>query len=118
LAVAGDRDLLLAALANLLQNAFQYTRPGSEVTLSAYEAGERVFVDVRDSCGGLPQGTADQLFKPFAPGSGGKSGLGLGLSIARRSVEASGGILSVRNIPGTGCIFTISLPWVDPGARR
>jgi signal transduction histidine kinase len=39
-----------------------------------------------------------------------KSAIGLGLSICRRSVEANGGVLSVRNTPGTGCVFTIELP--------
>ena len=39
-----------------------------------------------------------------------RSGLGLGLFIARRSVEADAGTLSVRDVPGTGCVFTISLP--------
>jgi signal transduction histidine kinase len=38
-----------------------------------------------------------------------KSGLGLGLSIARRNVEADGGVLSVRDLPGVGCVFTIKL---------
>ena len=42
-------------------------------------------------------------------GNGDRSGLGLGLAIARRSVEADGGTLSVRDVPGTGCVFTISL---------
>ncbi|MGZ5147776.1 MAG: ATP-binding protein, partial [Burkholderiales bacterium] len=39
-----------------------------------------------------------------------RTGLGLGLSISNRSVEASGGKLRVRNLPGRGCIFTIDLP--------
>jgi signal transduction histidine kinase len=118
LAVSGDRDLLLAALVNLLQNAFQYTRPHTEVTLSAYEAGERIFVDVRDGCGGLAPGIAAKLFTPFARGGSSKRGLGLGLSIARRSVEASGGTLSTRDIPGSGRVFTMSLRRVGPGGFR
>ena len=50
------------------------------------------------------------MFKPFTQGSPDKSGLGLGLSICRSSVEANNGILRVRNVPGTGCVFTIDLP--------
>jgi signal transduction histidine kinase len=110
LTVAGNRDLLLAALLNLLQNAFKFTRAHTEVTLSAYAEGDRVLVDVKDNCGGLPPGTVEQLFKPFIQVGSNKSGLGLGLSIAKKSVEASGGILSLRDAPGTGCVFTISLP--------
>jgi len=97
-------------LVNLLQNAFKFTRPGTEVTLNAYAAADRVLIDVKDGCGGIPSGNTETLFKPFSQGSGDKSGLGLGLFIARQSVEADGGILSARDIPGTGCVFTISLP--------
>ncbi len=110
LAVAGDRDLLLAAAGNLLQNAFKFTRAHSEVTLNAYAAGDRILIDVEDNCGGLPPGLAESMFSPFVQGGMDKSGLGLGLSIARRSVEANGGALRVRDVPGTGCVFTMDLP--------
>jgi signal transduction histidine kinase len=50
------------------------------------------------------------MFKPFTQGGFDRSGLGLGLSIARRTVEAEGGSLTVRDVPGTGCVFTLSLP--------
>ena len=110
LAVAGDHDLLMSAVGNLLQNAFKFTKPNSEVTLNAYAAADRILIDVEDNCGGLPAGDAEQMFRPFIQSDTNKSGLGLGLSIARRSVEINGGILSVRDVPGSGCIFTIDLP--------
>jgi signal transduction histidine kinase len=109
LAIDVDRDLLLAAVGNLLQNAFKFTHPHSEVTLNAYALAGRILIDVQDHCGGLPPGSAESLFVPFVQGAEDRSGLGLGLSIARRSVEANGGVLSVRNLPGSGCVFTISL---------
>jgi len=110
LALDADRELLISAVGNLLQNAFKFTRPHSEVTLSAYAAADRILIEVEDSCGGLPAGDFTQMFEPFRQGSSDKSGLGLGLSICRRSVEANNGLLRVRNLPGTGCIFTIDLP--------
>ena len=110
LGIDGNYDLLLAALMNLLHNAFKFTQPRTEVTLNAYALGSRVLIDVKDNCGGLPPGNAEKLFTPFSQRSEDKTGLGLGLSIARKSVEADSGILSVRNLPGTGCIFTIDLP--------
>ena len=110
LALSGDRDLLLAAAGNLLQNAFKFTRPGTEVTLNAFSAGDRVRIDVEDNCGGLHAGDAESMFLPYVQRSHDKSGAGLGLSIARRSVEANHGTLSVRDLPGTGCVFTIDLP--------
>jgi signal transduction histidine kinase len=110
LAVDADRDLLFSAVGNLLQNAFKFTHPGTEVTLNAYSSANRILIDVEDNCGGLPTGDAERMFRPFTQTGDDKSGLGLGLSIARRSIEANAGILSVRDIPGSGCVFTIDLP--------
>jgi signal transduction histidine kinase len=118
LALSGDRDLLLAAVGNLLQNAFKFTRPGTEVTLNAYSAGGRIHIDVEDTCGGLHPGDVESMFQPYVQRGADKSGVGLGLSIARRSVEANAGILSVRDVPGAGCVFTIDLPrHLDPSPR-
>ena len=121
LAVDADRDLLLSAVGNLLQNAFKFTGPGTDVLLSAYSMGDRILIDVEDHGDGLPPGSAEKMFQPFTQGGSDKSGLGLGLSISRRSVEANAGILSVNNKPGAGCIFSISLPrhlMPDPNVRE
>lgn len=110
LAVDADRDLLASALGNLLQNGFKYTEAQTDVSLSVQAAGERILIQVADHCGGLPPGDAEKMFLPFTQRSLDRSGLGLGLSICRRSVEANDGLLTVRDIPGTGCVFTIDLP--------
>ena len=110
LAIDVDRDLLVSAVTNLLTNAFKYTCHRTEVRLNAYVAADRILIEVSDNCGGLPAGAMERMFLPFTQGSGDRSGLGLGLSISRRSVEANGGILRVRDVPGTGCVFTIDLP--------
>ncbi|MDR6842385.1 sensor histidine kinase [Pseudoxanthomonas sacheonensis] len=110
LAVDVDRDLLLSAVGNLLQNAFKFTHLHTEVTLNAYALADRILIDVLDHCGGLSPGSAENMFVPFVQEGEDRSGLGLGLSIARRSVEANGGVLSVRNLAGSGCVFTIDLP--------
>jgi signal transduction histidine kinase len=78
--------------------------------MNAYASADRVLIDIEDHCGGLPSGDPDQLFRPFTQGGEDKSGIGLGLSISRRNVEANHGVLSVRDAPGTGCVFTINLP--------
>jgi signal transduction histidine kinase len=111
-----DREMLAAAVGNLLQNAFKYTKRHSEVRLHAQVAGDRVLIKVEDHCGGLPSGIPEKLLLPFVQGSQDQTGLGLGLDICRRSVEANNGTLGVRNIPGTGCVFTIDLP--VQGTRR
>ena len=110
LAVEADRELLFSAVGNLLQNAFKFTEHDTEVLLHAYAIDDRILIEVEDSCGGLPAGDAERMFQPFTQGGADKSGLGLGLTICRRSVEANGGTLGVRNIPGFGCVFTVSLP--------
>lgn len=110
LALDADRDLLFSAVGNLLQNAFKFTRPGSEVRLEAYANGDRILIDVKDECGGLPGGDAETLFAPFAQADADRSGVGLGLSISRRSVEANQGRLGATDRPGHGCVFTIDLP--------
>ncbi len=110
LAVSGDKDLLLSAVGNLLQNAFKFTKLDTEVSLNVYATGDRILIEVADRCGGLPPGDAEKMFVPFTQVGADQSGLGLGLSICRRSVEANNGVLSVRDVPGTGCVFTISLP--------
>jgi signal transduction histidine kinase len=110
LAVDVDRDILLSALGNLLQNAFKFTLHGTEVSLHAYSVGDRILIDVEDHCGGLPPGSAEAMFLPFTQHGTDKSGLGLGLAICRRSVEANHGVLRVSDVPGSGCIFTIDLP--------
>jgi signal transduction histidine kinase len=110
LALDVDREMLFSAVGNLLQNAFKFTQLLTEVSLSAYAAADRIRIDVEDHCGGLPPGAADHVFVPFKQSSADTSGLGLGLSICRRGVEANNGTLRVRDIPGAGCVFTIDLP--------
>jgi signal transduction histidine kinase len=110
LAIYGDREMLTAAVGNLLQNAFKFTERDTEVSLRAHGTADRVLIDVADHCGGLPPGDEEKMFKSFTQSSTDRSGLGLGLSICRSSVEANDGVLKVRDVPGAGCIFTIDLP--------
>jgi signal transduction histidine kinase len=110
LAVDGDPQLLTSAVMNLLHNAFKYTPTGGTVTLGAHAQADRLLVEVQDECGGIPARKSD-LFQAFGDRRGtDRSGLGLGLSIARQAVRASAGEIHVRNMPGKGCIFTIDLP--------
>lgn len=109
-AIDADRQLLTSAVSNLLQNAFKYSRPHGSVLLRTRLTAEQVLIEVHDECGGLPAGKERELFLPFQRGSSKKPGLGLGLGIAQRAVQANRGSLEVRSVPGKGCIFTIELP--------
>jgi len=112
LAVEGDRQILAGAVANLLQNAVKFTRFHGRITLRAYAAADRILIEIEDECGGLPAGKEEDIFRPFEQ-LGERTGLGLGLPISRRGVEANGGKLYVRNA-GTGCVFTVDLPRPTP----
>jgi len=110
LTVIGDPQLLTSAVMNLLNNAFKYTPAGGRVVLRARREGERVLVEVEDQCGGIAGGSDDQ-FKAFGTRrKSDRTGLGLGLSIARKAVTMHGGEIHHRNMPSKGCVFIIDLP--------
>lgn len=108
--VHADRQILGSVVSNLVQNALKFTRPGGEVAVRATATKDRVLIDVEDECGGLPAGAAERIFRPFEQGGHDRSGVGLGLAICRRGVDAIGGDIAVRDLPGKGCVFTIDLP--------
>jgi len=112
-AVEADRQVLAAVVSNLLQNAFKFTRPQTEVLLRVGGSAERVLIEVEDECGGLPSGDADELFRPFEQRGTDRTGLGLGLAFSRWGAEANRGRLYARNLPGRGCIFTVDLPRLE-----
>jgi signal transduction histidine kinase len=105
-----DCQILSGAIANLLQNAFKFTPRGGHLDLRTSRKGDHVEISIEDECGGLPPGKAEELFGAFKQGGKERSGLGLGLFISRKGVEACGGTLRVRDLPGKGCVFTIDLP--------
>ena len=116
LAFEADPQMLTSAVMNLVHNAFKYTPMGGMVCLRSHAIHQRVFIEIEDECGGIPASKGD-LFKAFGDRRGvDRSGLGLGLSIARNAVRANGGDISIRNLPGKGCVFVIELPLVTEPA--
>ena len=80
------------------------------MVLRARAEHERLLIETEDECGGIPP-TKGDLFQVFGDRRGhDRSGLGLGLSIARKAVRAHGGQISIRNTPGKGCVFIIEVP--------
>jgi signal transduction histidine kinase len=112
--IAGDRQIIAAAVANLLQNAFKFTRKRTVVALRVRATPDRVLFEIEDECGGLPPGKKEDLFRSFGQRGSDRSGLGLGLSICRKAAHASGGLIHVRDLPGKGCVFTLDLPRKPP----
>ena len=109
-AIEADRQVLAAVVGNLLQNAFKFTRPRTTVTLRVGASAERVLIEIQDECGGLPGENLDELFRPFEQRSADRTGLGLGLAFSRGGIEANSGRIYARNLPESGCVFTVDLP--------
>jgi PAS domain S-box-containing protein len=110
-----DQSRLEQALTNVLSNAFKYGAGGPvEVTVDG--EGSTASARVRDHGVGLPPDEQELIFQRFgrAPHTRGYGGLGLGLWIARQSVEAMGGTIRVHSVPGEGATFEIVLRCEPP----
>lgn len=109
LSVRGDSQILGSIVTNLVQNACKFTRPQGQVTVRTQVTADRVLIDVADECGGLPPGAHAELFRAYEQRGTDRTGLGLGLAISLRGARAIGGDIRVRDVPGTGCVFTVDL---------
>lgn len=121
LAVAGGAELLALAdparleqaLGNLIGNAVKFTPEGGSVEVRLAPEGDRVAVRVQDSGEGIDPALLPHIFDPFRQGEAGtarKSGVGLGLAIARKLIELQGGTIEVASEgQGRGTTFTVRL---------
>jgi len=105
-----DSSRVPQVLINLLRNAAHATDDGEgRVRVRVLERDNEAFVDVMDNGRGIPEDVADKIFEPFFSTKGDK-GLGLGLDISRKIVEAHGGTLTFNSAVGKGTTFRIALP--------
>lgn len=108
--VEADPAQLERALSNLLENGVRHSG-GEPVAVRANAQGSRLLLRIIDHGPGIAADDLERIFEPFyrAPGSTG-GGSGLGLAIARGLIEANGGRLWARSLPGQGATFGIDLP--------
>lgn len=108
----GNKELMQHLWLNLLGNAVKFTPPGGEITAEVAVREGNILVRISDTGEGMSEETLSHLFDPYYQGdaSHSKSGLGLGLSIAKRIVELCGGDISVQSQPDLGSSFTVTLP--------
>jgi signal transduction histidine kinase len=106
--------ILRSAVYNLVQNAVEASPPGGVVELAAtVEAGGFV-LRVRDRGPGVPDEIRERVFEPFFTTKAATlrtGGMGLGLSLVRRSVQALGGLVEIHDRPGGGTEFVVRLPF-------
>ena len=108
-----DPEALFDAILNVLGNAIEATKgkPDAQIVLrSAYCADtERVSVQILDNGPGVPRDLQEKIFEPFFSTKG-HEGTGLGLAVARKTIEEHGGRLEVKSEPGQRTVFEALLP--------
>lgn len=113
--IESDRQLLITAIANLVQNAIKYSKSEGRISLLGKIVKDRVIIEIADECGGIQVDKANTLFQPFVQENKDRSGIGLGLTITQRAVFLSQGTIQIKNSPGLGCTFIIEIPLkIDP----
>jgi len=112
--VTGDRDLLVLALYNLVDNALKFTSADQPVEIRALEDGRSIFLEVADSGTGIQPDDLPKIFEDLYRGSNarGTEGSGLGLALVNRIITLHGGKIIVRSRQEDphGTVFTIRLP--------
>jgi two-component system sensor kinase FixL len=108
---------ILQVLLNLIRNAVDSLRELDErdrrLTVRTFARGDQVVIEIEDNGAGLTAETAERIFNPLFTTKA--DGMGLGLSICRRIVDAHDGAISVRSTPGRGATFIVALPSPPPG---
>lgn len=115
--VRADADRLQQVLLNIVDNALKFTPADGCVELSAYREGRAtVIIEVQDNGEGIPADALPRIFDRFYRADPARSrlpqslsGNGLGLAIAKELIEAQGGAISIRSVPGQGTTVTIHL---------
>ncbi len=114
-----DRDKLEIVLFNLMENAVKYSPPGTRVEVFARKEGGEALLGVRDQGPGISEESLNLIFEPFRKGEGQEwgamKGMGLGLYIVSRLVEALGGRIEVHSGHGRGSTFIVRIPQPEEG---
>lgn len=112
--IMGDQEALKLLFVHLVDNAIKFSPEGGSVTVRLGDDGDELVGEVTDTGIGIPQRFHEEIFERFFQVDSSTTrafgGAGLGLSIAKRIVEAHGGRIGVRSIPEQGATFFFSLP--------
>jgi len=111
-AVSMNRDMINRVLENLVDNARNYSPPGSTVSASAWNTPSDGFITISNPGPGIAPDQSELVFEPFFRGDPGRNsgGFGLGLSSVKSIVETHGWAITLASVPGTSTSFTIRIP--------
>jgi CheY-like chemotaxis protein len=117
--VNGDRPRLAQAIGNVLDNAARYGEEAREIAIELEVRGDEAQVRIRDQGSGIPADVLPHVFEAFTLRPQQRTGLGLGLAVARAICELHGGRMAARSEgPGRGSEISIHLPIADPAGDR
>jgi signal transduction histidine kinase len=112
--IQADREALSRALWNLLENAGKYSEPNSAIRVFAQLCDRRLLLGVEDHGPGIAPSEQARIFQKFARGTDAKRagirGVGVGLALVKRIVEAHGGSVRLASELGRGSTFILELP--------
>jgi signal transduction histidine kinase len=110
--VQGDRDLLLLALHNLIDNALKFTHPSDTIEVRAFEDGSSVVIEVADTGPGIPEVELPHVWEELYRGerARGVPGSGLGLPLVRAIIDQHRGQIVMRSLVNQGTVITLRLP--------
>jgi heavy metal sensor kinase len=115
----GDGLVLRQALISLVDNAIKFSPDGGTIRIGVSETGDTATIDVTDSGSGVPEDARGRIFDRFYRAHPSEpAGSGLGLSIAKGAVEASGGRLTLQSTGEGGSTFRITMPRAGSRHRR
>ena len=108
-----DAKLIMQVIINLVDNAIQYTGPGSEIYVKTKKRKEKIIVEVADNGNGISDEQKEKLFDMFYTVDNniadGRRGMGLGLALCKSIIVAHGGEINVRNNTPSGTVFRFTL---------
>ncbi len=110
--ISGDRDLLILAIHNLLDNAIKFTSTGNTIEVRAFEDSRHVVIEIADTGPGIPSNEIPHIWEELYRGEAARGipGSGLGLALVRAIVILHDGTITLRSRPGEGTVFTMRLP--------
>jgi signal transduction histidine kinase len=110
--INGDRDLLILAIHNLLDNAIKFSDVGDTIEMRAFEDGTSIVIEIADTGPGIQSQDQNHVWEELYRGeqARGVPGSGLGLALVRSIVARHEGSIMLRSRPGEGTVFTMRLP--------